>query len=180
MVDTIVVGMDGSPGADAALAWALEVARDRDVRVEAVMAWDWLGQPRRRDGLGFDPDFDQDAAGVILDEVVDAVVRRSGAEGLEVDRRAVLDLPVRALLTAARDATLLVVGRRGLGVARDLLRGGVGGMLLGSVSQQVLAHAPCPVVVVPDTDDRAAGPAADGTSGHREGVGLGSRADVVG
>jgi nucleotide-binding universal stress UspA family protein len=46
-----------------------------------------------------------------------------------------------AILDLATDATLIVVGSRGLG--------GFKGLLLGSVSQQVAHHAPCPVVVVP-------------------------------
>ncbi len=49
-----------------------------------------------------------------------------------------------ALLDAARDAGLLVVGTRG--------HGGFKGLLLGSVSQQASHHAPCPVVIVPPPD----------------------------
>ena len=46
-----------------------------------------------------------------------------------------------AILEAAKDATLVVVGTRGLR--------GMKGWLLGSTSRQVVHHAPCPVVVVP-------------------------------
>ena len=48
--------------------------------------------------------------------------------------------PVRALIDAAQGADVLVVGARG--------RGGFAGLLLGSVSDQVTHHAPCPVTVV--------------------------------
>ena len=49
--------------------------------------------------------------------------------------------PADVLCAEAENADLLVVGSRGLG--------GFRGLLLGSVSQQVSHHAPCPVVVVP-------------------------------
>lgn len=53
------------------------------------------------------------------------------------------DRPVRALLTHAADAQLLVVGSRG--------RGGFSGMLLGSTSQALIYHAPCPLLVARPT-----------------------------
>jgi nucleotide-binding universal stress UspA family protein len=61
--------------------------------------------------------------------------------GVHVTTRAGQGPPARTLIDAAAGADLLVVGSRG--------RGGFAGLLLGSVSQQVVNHAPCPVVVVP-------------------------------
>ena len=64
-----------------------------------------------------------------------------GEREARVERRVVEDLPASAVLDAAADADLVVVGSRG--------RGGLKGMLLGSVSQKVVHHSPCPVVVIP-------------------------------
>jgi len=76
-----------------------------------------------------------------------AVERAVGADpGVPIDLVTVCNLPARALLEQGAGADLLVVGARGLG--------GFRGLLLGSVSQQVVHHATCPVVIVPD---RAAG-----------------------
>ncbi|HEY6016712.1 MAG TPA: universal stress protein, partial [Gaiellaceae bacterium] len=70
-----------------------------------------------------------------------AEVANCDAAGVQVVQEVVAGPPVRALLEAARDADLLVVGSRG--------RHGFPGLLLGSVSQQVANHAACPVVIVP-------------------------------
>jgi nucleotide-binding universal stress UspA family protein len=88
----------------------------------------------------FDPEPVHDAAKQFLDGLV--AEARSLAPGVEVRGELVEGPPARALLEHARTADLLVVGSRGLGGFRSLL--------LGSVSQQVVHHAPCPVVVVPD------------------------------
>ncbi|MFC5099414.1 universal stress protein [Kibdelosporangium philippinense] len=59
---------------------------------------------------------------------------------VSVDRIVAQDRPAHSLIEQARDAQLVVVGSRG--------RGGLAGLLLGSTSQALLQHAPCPVVVV--------------------------------
>jgi nucleotide-binding universal stress UspA family protein len=62
-------------------------------------------------------------------------------DGLEVQRTAIGGKHASAaLIRESRDADLLVVGSRG--------RGGFAGLLLGSVSQQCVHHAMCPVLVV--------------------------------
>lgn len=144
---TIVVGVDGSDAAAAALSWALDDAAARgDARVVAVLAYTYLDQHHLADEPDFDPGYSQRDAQRVLDTFVDGVLadRPGGAGAVELERRAVLELPPRALLSAADGADLLVVGSRG--------RGGFKGLLLGSVSQQVAAHAPCPVVIHRDPD----------------------------
>ena len=134
MTGVVVVGVDGSEGAQRALEWAADEARLRGARLRAVCVWSYLDQA----GGSFDPSYGEDDARRLLDGAVDSV---AGAAGIDVERLTVNDLPARGLLDSAADADLVVVGARGMG--------GFQGLLLGSVSQQVVQHAPCPVVIVP-------------------------------
>ena len=138
-VGRIVVGVDGSEGSRAALRWAVEEGRLRSAPVEAVLVWSYLDQHRARpDDPEFRPDYGEDDARQALATVVQEAV--GDAAGVELVQTTVCDLPARGLLDAASGADLLVVGARGIG--------GFKGLLLGSVSQQVVAHAPCAVVIV--------------------------------
>ncbi len=78
-----------------------------------------------------------DEAAALLDRVVEDV---ADAGGVEIEKKVVEGEPAPALLEAARDASMLVVGSRGLG--------GFSGLLLGSVSQQCAHHATCALVIV--------------------------------
>jgi nucleotide-binding universal stress UspA family protein len=71
---------------------------------------------------------------------VERALSEAGAESVEIKRSVVEGHPAAALLDAAKEADLLVVGSRG--------RGGFAGLLLGSVGEQCAHHAPCPVVIV--------------------------------
>jgi nucleotide-binding universal stress UspA family protein len=134
----IVIGMDTSAGAAAALRWAVGEAEGRGWTVTALMAWGLFDQPHTPPDEGFDPQYTEADALEALDTAVDAAV---GAEaGRKIERRVTTDLPARALVAAAEGARLLVVGARGLGGFKRLL--------LGSVSEQCLHHAPCPVAIV--------------------------------
>lgn len=135
----IVVGVDGSDGAKRALAWAIDEARRRSVDVHAVHVWSfpYVGAPPITPAL---VDLDQLAAesqAMLNDAIADVPTH-----GVTVHAHVYEGPAPRCLLEAARDADLVVVGSRG--------RGGFAGLLLGSVSQQVAQHAPCPVVVVPE------------------------------
>lgn len=127
----IVVGVDGSPGARAALEWAAREAKLHDASLAAVLAWSFLGQPTEQ----FSPFFGQEDARAALRTWVD-----DARLPVEVDCEVVLDLPAAALLEAGADADLLVVGSRGLGGFRELL--------LGSVSSVVAERSVSPVAIV--------------------------------
>lgn len=156
---TIVVGVDGSPGSDAALHWALTEARLRGSEVRAVHVY----QPPRS-ALGDAAAGGPGVAPAVLSAeeserlwsatereargVVEEALRRAGADaaaGLEVRQEAVEGPAAQTLIEAGRGAELLVVGSRG--------RGGFLGLLLGSVSQQCAQHPPCPVVILPPPEE---------------------------
>ena len=77
-----------------------------------------------------------------LRQAVQQAVERVGRGTVDIAAVTVEGHPVSVLLENAKTAELVVVGRRG--------RGGFPALLLGSVSTQVVNHAPCPVAVVPE------------------------------
>lgn len=140
----IVVGVDGSHGSRAALEWAIGEAQVRASSVHIVVVWQY---PRATSssawGLGMDPSPDvQEAVAAASAEVASRLGLKASAQGdVATTWEAIEGNPARALLAASEHADLLVVGSRG--------HGAFVGALLGSVSHQVVAHARCPVVVVP-------------------------------
>ena len=138
MSGVVVVGVDGSEGSDRALRWAAEEAQLRGATLRAVCVWSYLDQS----GRPFDPTYGEDDALALVDGAVAGL--GAGAEGIEIEKLAINDLPARGLIEAAAGADLVVVGARGIG--------GFRGLLLGSVSQQCAAHARCPVVIVHGDD----------------------------
>ena len=138
----IVVGVDGSQGARRALEWAVDEAKLRDAQLVVIHAW--LEPAAVAVGSvitagGVEPEIFEETAERTLADVLGAVDTTELPQGIE--SHVVAGAPAHALLDAAKDADVLVVGSRGLG--------GFTGLLLGSVSQQVAHHATCPVVIVP-------------------------------
>lgn len=140
----IVVGVDGSEESLRALRWAVDEGRLRRSVVQVVYVWHYPTASSWVDPYGISSAYG-------LPEV-DPEVERRRAEGRlaglvakvegagEVEEKLIEGHPAEALLFAAHDAELLVVGSRG--------HGGFAGMLLGSVSQACVHHARCPVVVI--------------------------------
>ena len=136
----IVVGIDHSEGAKAALRFALAEARLRQATLRAVHAWkfDYLGVPGI---MGTLPPGEYEALHSAAEAALNATLKEvDNAKGVEVERRVVEGSPAAVLVEESRGADLLVVGSRGLG--------GFAQLLLGSVSQQCAHHAECPVMIV--------------------------------
>jgi nucleotide-binding universal stress UspA family protein len=165
-VGTIVVGVDGSQGSDAALRWALAEAQLRGSSVLVVHAYPGPQLPLT--DLGLAAGGGMPAPGIVTESadrlrqivrrearnlIADALRRVEGSAGggLQIEQLAVEGSPAQMLIDSAQGAELLVLGSRG--------RGGFLGLLLGSVSQQCAHHPPCPVVILPPPEQADAGAA---------------------
>jgi nucleotide-binding universal stress UspA family protein len=150
-VPAVVVGVDGSAGAKEALRWALREARLRNSPVRAVHAWTFgyiggsvEGYPYWGGSLGSYTSFGVELSDLhrAAEDLLERALADVGDEtdGVEIERQVVQGAAAEVLVDAAAPGDLLVVGSRG--------HGGFAGLLLGSVSQQCVHHARCPVVVV--------------------------------
>ncbi|MDQ2756939.1 MAG: universal stress protein [Actinomycetota bacterium] len=139
----VVVGLDGSPSSSAALGFAARWAAEHGCRLTVVHAWPG--------DITVD---DIRAVATVRDEIRAAVTRgqvelteallqpaRTTFPDLEIDVDVPAGDPGGSLVDESEDALLVVVGSRGRGLFK--------GLVLGSVSEHVLHHAHCPVVVVP-------------------------------
>jgi nucleotide-binding universal stress UspA family protein len=142
-IGLIVVGVDGSDSSRKALEWAYDEAAHHAASLVVLTTWqpptlpmsppygsippEQYGDQPRQEALELLERFT--AALVPKDPAVD--IRTSVEEGKH---------PAKVLIERSREADLVVVGSRG--------HDGFVGMLLGSVSQHIVAHAECPVVVV--------------------------------
>jgi len=131
----IVVGVDGSEASFRAVDWAAAEAASRGIGLTVCVA---VYGPPEQAVLWAEPDLTP----MLADQIVARAAERARrvAADVAVDARVGVETPTRHLLDQAGDADLLVVGSRGLGAFT--------GLLLGSVSEQVAEHAPCPVVLV--------------------------------
>lgn len=150
----VVVGVDGSEAALAAIDWAVREAVDRDRRLRIIHAFIWplfnhvsLGPlPSGPPSSGL-----REAAQGLIDEAVRRATTVS--PGLVVEAMIHSGTAGPVLLAEAANADLVVVGSRGLG--------GFAGLLLGSVSSQLAAHSPCSVIVTRSPDAHRDRPVGD-------------------
>ena len=136
----IVFGHDGSKCAQEALRWAGRLALRADLDLHVVRAWAMMTAPRPSTWeTGYVPPL-TDWEKAVQDELEQHVTAARLDPNVRVTCHVVHKAPAQALMAAAAGANLLVMGARG--------RGGFAGLLLGSVSDQLVHHAPCPVTVV--------------------------------
>jgi nucleotide-binding universal stress UspA family protein len=132
----IVVGVDGFESSKAALRWAIRQAKLTGAVVEAVTAWHvpagtgWMSAADM-------PDYQEDARTVLCEAITEMC---TVDPDVQVCPRVVEGRAGQVLVDAAEGADLLVVGSQG--------HGGLAEVLLGSVGQYCVHHAPCPVVIM--------------------------------
>ncbi|MCU1626652.1 MAG: universal stress protein [Pseudonocardia sp.] len=138
----VVVGVDGSPTSEAAVAFAYDEADRRGVPLVAVHTWlDDMLEPTLAPLIDWNA-IEQDER-VLLDQRLAGWSEKY--PDVEVRRLVTRDRPAHTLVEESVGAQLVVVGSRG--------RGAVRGLLLGSVAHALLHHAHCPVAVArPDTE----------------------------
>jgi nucleotide-binding universal stress UspA family protein len=143
-MNEIVVGVDGSDESREALRWGVEEGRFRKAPVRAIHAWELpliptdVGLVPPRPDIVAELTSLAEGAQRLVETLVEDVV--GDAQDVAVDAVAIEGKPSQVLFDAAEEgAQMIVVGSRG--------HGGFTALLLGSVSEQVARHAPCPVVI---------------------------------
>jgi nucleotide-binding universal stress UspA family protein len=139
----ILVGVDGSAGSELAVGFAFDEAARRRTGLTAVYAWGVLDSGTQDDvrPLVYERGGLEAEQQRVLSESLAGWAQRYPE--VAVQQELVRRRPAEALIERSQNAQLLVTGARG--------RGGFTGLLLGSVSQTVMHHAGCPVVVVRTT-----------------------------
>jgi len=154
----IVVGVDASEGSTAALAWASGEARARKIPVHAVLAWEFhphwvdpgLGSmfPMGHQPTSEPPENEYAEVAAAVDRLLQNAIRDARAsdpdcvtDPVSITHETVEGHPAQVLLASVRADDTMVVGSHG--------HGGFVGAMLGSISQHVVAHSKCPVVVIP-------------------------------
>ncbi|GAA5103166.1 universal stress protein [Haloechinothrix salitolerans] len=153
----VVVGVDGSEPALRAVRWAAREAAGHGVGLRVVHA---IGVPEFFPGGAISPStelfhlLEQDSENVLRDAESAAA---EAAPGIEVSAESTTDPPVIALIEASSSARSIVLGESG--------RGTFTGVLLGSTTITLAAHAHCPVIAVRGDVDRADAPVVVGVDG---------------
>lgn len=140
---TIVVGVDGSEASHRAAERAAAMARHWEARLLIVTV---VRTPEGWWGIGGAPPSPEALSAALAEgqrEVLANTVRTLNLEGIEYETLQELGEPTWKLIAVCedRDADLLVIGRRGAGLAERVL--------LGSTADRITHHSPVPVLVTP-------------------------------
>jgi nucleotide-binding universal stress UspA family protein len=137
---SIVVGHDGSRAATAALKVSLQLASELAVPIIIIRAWMMVTAPRPANWVfGDTPSTDEFADAVRTELISDTRSELARFPDVPATHRVYHANPAKSLIIASQGARMLVVGSRGLGGFRELM--------LGSVSDQCVRYAQCPVLV---------------------------------
>lgn len=141
-VGTVVVGVDGSPGAEAALRWAVSEARARHAPVRLVCVYRWELAYGWSTAYVAPAEVDLEHNRKVAEQLVAMAASQAAelAADVEVSGEAVDGSAIPVLVDESTRAALVVLGSRQLEA--------LGSAVLGSVSTAVAARAACPVVVV--------------------------------
>ena len=141
-IKRIVVGVDGSDRSRAALLWAYNEAAHHAAAITVVSTWHPPALPMTPPYGSAPPEGYVNQPQRDALDMLEKFVAELDARTPAVDVRTVVEQgnPSKVLIERSKEADLLVLGSRG--------HGGFAGMLLGSVSQHLVAHAECPVVIV--------------------------------
>lgn len=145
MSERWIVGIDGSSGSRSALEWALRHASVRDAQVVAVRGYPRTTAARAKELVTAGQVRPSGAGSAALAEL-DAAISDLDPGGI-VERLVATGSPARSIIHAADDASLVVVGRHGVG--------GIWHGTIGSVSRYCVTHATVPTVVVPTAWNRS-------------------------
>ncbi len=139
MFDRILLAVDGSKHALHAAKLAGDLARSmnsKDIRVVVVYSNipSYLGEPNMQAVI--------DARLHEANEILDSALRVLGKVPGDIQTELIEGSPAEAIIdvASARQSDVIVMGSRGMGT--------LAGLLLGSTSQKVVGHAPCPVLIV--------------------------------
>jgi len=139
MFDRILLAVDGSEHALHAARTAAELARTmKPSEFRIVVSYDtipmYLGEPNMQYAI--------DGRKSDAEEILNTAVKEVGSIPCEIHTEIIEGDSAEAIIDVAttRGSNVIVMGSRGLGR--------LAGLLLGSTSQKVVAHAPCPVLIV--------------------------------
>ena len=155
---TILVPIDGSPPSDAGVALATALAKEYGGHLVFVNVVDLVALTTSSDYAAIDTGAIVDEVEDVGHELADKAAAAARAQGIEASGRVLEGPVVDGLLDAVRDcgATLIVIGSHG--------RGGLARAFLGSITEDLLRHAPVPMLVAPHATAKAS--ASEARLGH--------------